>query len=296
MTGTRTGALRIAAAAVPAAWLLAFLLVPFLIVVKISLSESVVAQPPYTPMTSLEGDQLALLLKFESYRYLLEDSLYLKAFVSSLKIAFFSTLLALLIGYPLAYYIAGTSRRRQNILLMLIILPFWTSFLLRIYAWVGLLGSRGLLNSLLQAAGIIDEPLRILHTDLAVYIGIVYTYLPFMVLPLYASLSRIEAPLLEASADLGAGALTTFLRVTWPLSLPGVAAGSMLVFIPAIGEFVIPELLGGPQTLMIGKVLWGEFFSNRDWPVAAAVATVMIALLVLPIMFMPQRFLSRRAG
>ena len=294
MTGSRMKIPAIAVAAVPIVWLLIFLVVPLLIVVKISFSEAIIAQPPYTPMISAGEDQIALLFKFESYRYLVEDSLYLKAFVSSVTIAFFSTLLTLIFGYPLAYYIARASRLRQNIMLVLVILPFWTSFLLRIYAWVGFLGSRGPLNSLLMAAGIIDEPLRILHTDLAVYIGIVYTYLPFMVLPLYASLSRIETPLLEASADLGAGALTTFWKVIGPLSLPGVVAGSMLVFIPVVGEFVIPELLGGPQTLMIGKVVWGEFFANRDWPLAAAVTTVMILVLVLPIMLMPQRLLSRQ--
>ena len=296
MNGRSAPGLRLAATLVPAAWLLAFLLLPLLIVVKVSLSGMTIAQPPYTPMVSIGDGQLALLLKFESYRYLISDAIYIRALLSSLSIAFTSTLLTLLIGYPLAYCIARADRRWQNILLMLVILPFWTSFLLRIYAWVGFLGSRGPLNSLLLATGIIDEPLRILHTDLAVYIGIVYTYLPFMVLPLYVSLSRVETPLLEASADLGAGALTTFLRVTWPLSLPGVAAGSMLVFVPAVGEFVIPELLGGPQTLMIGKVLWGEFFSNRDWPTAAAVAVIMIAMVLLPIMLIPRRLFAGETG
>jgi putrescine transport system permease protein len=229
---------------------------------------------------------MLLKLHFSNYAYLLEDSLYISAYWSSIKVAFFSTLIALLVAYPMAYYIARTSERRRNILLMLIILPFWTSFLLRVYAWIGILKTKGIINMVLLSLGIIDEPLIMMQTNFAVYVGIVYTYLPFMVLPLFTNLVKLDGALLEASSDLGANPVTTFFKITLPLSVPGIIAGSMLVFIPVVGEFVIPALLGGPDTLMIGKVLWSEFFSNRDWPVASAVAIVMLVLLVIPIMLL----------
>ena len=206
-----------------------------------------------------------------------------------MKIAFVSAVLALLVGYPMAYFIARSPEPWRSLLLMLVILPFWTSFLLRVYAWQGFLRSNGVINNFLLWIGIIDQPLVMLQTDFAVYVGIVYTYLPFMILPLYANLVKLDESLLEASADLGARPLATFFHVTLPLSMPGVIAGFMLVFIPAIGEFVIPELLGGPDTLMIGRVLWDEFFSNRDWPVASAVAIAMLVVLVVPIMLAAQR-------
>jgi putrescine transport system permease protein len=212
-----------------------------------------------------------------------EDPLYTIAYLKSLRIAGISTLVCLLLGYPMAYAIARTRDSLRNLLLMLIILPFWTSFLIRVYAWIGILKSNGLLNNLLLYLGVIDHPLTLLHTDFAVYLGIVYSYLPFMVLPLYATLSRMDLTLLEAAADLGCRPWEAFLKVTLPLSLPGIIAGCMLVFIPAVGEFVIPDLLGGPDSLMIGKVMWTEFFSNRDWPAASAVAVVMLALLVVPL-------------
>ena len=210
----------------------------------------------------------------------------MNAYLNSIKIALISTIIALLIGYPIAYYIARSSESRRNMLLMLIILPFWTSFLLRVYAWIGFLKSNGVVNNFLLRTGLISEPLVMLQTDFAVYIGIVYNYLPFMILPLYANLVKLDSTLLEASSDLGARPIVTFFTVTLPLSFPGIIAGSMLVLIPTIGEFVIPSLLGGPDTLMIGRVLWDEFFSNRDWPVASAVAIAMLVVLVIPIMIL----------
>ena len=216
----------------------------------------------------------------------MQDSLYVSAYLESIKIALISTIFCLLIGYPMAYYIARSPEQTRNILLMLVILPFWTSFLLRVYAWIGILKSNGLINNALMSLGIIQSPLTMMQTDFAVYVGIVYTYLPFMILPLYANLVKLDNDLLDASADLGSKPLTTFLTVTLPLSAPGILAGSMLVLVPVIGEFVIPALLGGPDTLMIGRVLWDEFFSNRDWPVASAVAIVMLLLMVIPIMAM----------
>ncbi|MEM7210660.1 MAG: ABC transporter permease subunit [Pseudomonadota bacterium] len=272
--------------AVPMVWLLIFFLAPFLVVLKISFAELARARPPYTPLFSWEDGRLIIELSFYNYAYLWEDSLYIVAYLSSMKIAFVSTVFALLVGYPMAYVIARSSEPWRSVLLMLVILPFWTSFLLRVYAWIGLLKGNGLLNSFMISIGLIDQPLVILQTDAAVYIGIVYTYLPFMILPLYANLSKLDMSLLEASADLGAKPWVAFLTVTLPLSLPGIIAGSMLVFIPAIGEFVIPALLGGPDTLMIGKVLWTEFFNNRDWPVASAVAIAMLIVIVAPIMWL----------
>jgi putrescine transport system permease protein len=270
--------------ALPYVWLLVFFLLPFVIVLKISLAEAVLARPPYSPLWQyLEDGYLQIQLHLGNYSRLWEDPLYLVAYLNSLKIAAVSTLVCLLIGYPMAYGIARTRGQLRNLLLMLIILPFWTSFLIRVYAWIGILKGNGLLNNMLIALGLIDEPLALLHTDFAVYVGIVYSYLPFMVLPLFATLARMDNTLLEAAADLGCRPWKAFLTVTLPLSLPGIIAGSMLVFIPAVGEFVIPDLLGGPDSLMIGKVLWTEFFSNRDWPSAAAVAVVMLVLLVVPL-------------
>lgn len=272
--------------AVPLLWLLVFFLIPFLVVAKISLSEAAIAMPPYVPL--LEWDELRaiLTLNFGNFAFLLDDPLYLNAYVSSLRIAFVSAVLTLLVGYPMAYFIARAKEPWRSLLLMLVILPFWTSFLLRVYAWQGFLRSNGVINNFLLWTGVIDQPLVMLQTDFAVYLGIVYTYLPFMILPLYANLVKLDEALLEASADLGGRPLSTFFHVTLPLSMSGVIAGFMLVFVPAIGEFVIPEMLGGPDTLMIGRVLWNEFFSNRDWPVASAVAIAMLVVLVVPIMLL----------
>ncbi len=272
---------------VPLWWLIIFFLIPFAVVAKISFSEAVIARPPYTPLISWTSEGALLLkLNLANYGYLLEDSLYLSAYLSSIKVAFFSTLIALLVSYPMAYYIARAPERKRNILLMLVILPFWTSFLLRVYAWIGILKGNGVINNVLMSLGITSDPIIMLQTNFAVYVGIVYTYLPFMILPLFTNLVKLDDALLEASADLGARPMTTFFKVVLPLSIPGMIAGSMLVFIPVIGEFVIPALLGGPDTLMIGKVLWNEFFSNRDWPVASAVAMVLLALLMIPIVMM----------
>ncbi len=274
--------------AVPLLWLLLFFLIPFLVVAKISVSEAAIARPPYTPLLDWDPDALTaiLTLNFSNYAFLFDDPLYVNAYLSSLKIAFVSAALALVVGYPMAYYIARSPEGRRSLLLTLVILPFWTSFLLRVYAWQGFLRSNGVINNFLIWTGIIDTPLVMLQTNGAVYLGIVYTYLPFMILPLYATLVKLDESLLEASADLGGRPLATFVHVTLPLSMPGIIAGFMLVFVPAIGEFVIPELLGGPNTLMIGRVLWNEFFANRDWPVASAVAIAMLVALVIPIMLL----------
>lgn len=269
----------------PYAWLVVFFLVPFLIVLKISLSEPQFAQPPYAPLFDW-GEDLALeiRLNFGNYVFLASDRLYLVAYLNSIKIAFFSTLICLVVGYPMAYAIARARPAWRTGLLMLIILPFWTSFLIRVYAWIGILGDNGVINNLLIWLGIVGQPIQMLQTDFAVYVGITYSYLPFMILPLFATLQRLDDSLLEAAADLGCPPWRTFLTITLPLSLPGIVAGSLLVFIPAVGEFVIPALLGGPDTVMIGRVLWDEFFANRDWPVASAVAIVVVLLLVAPIM------------
>ncbi len=275
--------------AVPYAWLLCLFLVPFGIVLKISLSDVVLAMPPYVPSFAWEEGLARVIaqlaeLDFENYLWLAGDSLYINSYLSSLRIAAVSTLLTLLVAFPLAYGMARAPTGLRSVLVMLLILPFWTSFLIRVYAWIGILKKEGLLNLALMALGILDEPLTIHNTTVAVYIGIVYSYLPFMALPIYASLVRLERDLLEAAADLGASPSRAFWEVTAPLALPGVVAGCFLVFIPAVGEFVIPDLLGGSQTLMIGKTLWSEFFNNRDWPVASAVAVVLLLLLVVPIM------------
>ena len=268
---------------VPFLWLVLFFLLPFIIVLKISFAAADVAIPPYTEIFAYAEQQLQVVINLSNYIFLSEDDLYWAAYAGSLRIAFFSTLLCLLIGYPMAYAIARARKDLQTVLLLLIMMPTWTAILIRVYAWMGILSSNGILNGLLQGMGLIDEPLRILNTDLAVYIGVVYSYLPFMILPLYANLVKHDLSLLEAASDLGARNLTSFWKITVPLSKNGIIAGCMLVFIPVVGEFVIPELLGGPETLMIGKVLWQEFFNNRDWPVASALAVVMLAILLVPI-------------
>jgi putrescine transport system permease protein len=277
----------------PYGWLLLFFLLPLAIVLKISLSESVTAVPPYAPLAEwVDYATLQIRLTLANFQLLLEDDLYLVAYLNSIKIAAISTFIALILGYGMAYGIACSAPRWRYLLLMLIIIPFWTSFLIRVYAMIGFLKDTGLVNNLLMGLGIIDQPLTIMYTPWAVYIGIVYSYLPFMVLPIYAALDRMDPSLIEAAGDLGARPWKTFLRVTLPLSMPGVIAGSLLVFIPAVGEFVIPELLGGLGTPMIGKLLWADFFTNRDWPVASAVAVAMLALLVIPLMAF-DRFANR---
>jgi putrescine transport system permease protein len=280
---------RLASALVPALpylWLVAFFLVPFLIVLRISLSDPATAQPPYRPLLDLaagwEGVTSFLgALDGENYTTLLGDPLYVEAALSSLRIAAISTALLLLVGYPIAYAMARAPAGWRPILLALVILPFWTSFLIRVYAWIGILRPEGFLNAALQGLGL--PTVQILNTETAVHIGLVYAYLPFMVLPLYATLERLDRTLVDAALDLGATPLRAFWTITAPLSLPGVLAGSLLCFIPIVGEFVVPDLLGGSETLMIGRTLWSEFFSNRDWPLASAVAIVLLVLLVVPI-------------
>lgn len=282
--------------ALPFLWLLVFFMLPFVIVLKLSVAEIAVAIPPYTPLFEwAEGIYLKISLSFESYQLLYEDSLYTKAYLNSIKIAGISTLLTLLIGYPMAYAMARAPKHWRGTLLMLVILPFWTSFLIRVYAWIGILKNQGLLNLLLLKIGVISQPLTILNTDLAVYIGIVYSYLPFMILPLYANLEKLDASLLEAASDLGCKPIKAFWSITIPLSIPGIVAGCFLVFIPAVGEFVIPDLLGGSDTLMIGKTLWVEFFNNRDWPLASAVAVLLLLILIVPIMLF-QKFQEKAAA
>ncbi|MEL6503829.1 MAG: ABC transporter permease subunit [Pseudomonadota bacterium] len=286
----------------PYIWLLIFFLAPFVLVGKISLSEPAIAQPPYRPTfdwaDGIAGWWGALkAFSIANYTFLTEDALYWKSYLSSLQIAAIATLITLAIGYPLALGMARAPRSLRPVLLMLVILPFWTSFLIRVYAWIGILKKEGLLNQLLLSLGLISEPLTLLNTNIAVYIGIVYSYLPFMVLPLYANLEKQDHTLLEAAADLGASRIKAFWTITWPLSLPGVIAGSFLVFIPAVGEFVIPSLLGGSDTLMIGRVMYDEFFQNRDWPVSSAVAIVLLLILIVPIMlFQRSEARAREAG
>ncbi|WP_028884201.1 ABC transporter permease subunit [Taylorella asinigenitalis] len=267
----------------PFAWLVLFLLVPFFIVLKISFSESLFGQPPYSPLIQFQDWILNLTLHFESYVTIFTDSLFIRAYLSSLKMAAITTILCVLIGYPMAYYIARSKESVRNILMLLVILPFWTSLLLRVYAWIGILRNEGLLNNFLLWLGIIDSPLEIYRTDIAVYIGLVYTYLPFFILPLYTNLLKLDQTLLDAAYDLGAKPFSAFLNVTLPLSMPGVISGAMLVFIPTVGEYVIPELLGGTDTYMIGRVMWDQYFTDANWPAAAAVAIVMILILLIPL-------------
>lgn len=274
--------------AMPYSWLLALFLIPFVIVLKISLSDAAIARPPYVPVLELSEGWAAVRaffaeLDFENFIWLTEDELYWRAYLSSLRIAAIATFLTLLVGYPVALAMAKAPPAWRPTLMMLIILPFWSSFLIRVYAWIGILQSEGYLNQMLLWLGVISEPLTMLNTPFAVYIGIVYTYLPFMILPIYAALDRMDGSLIEAAEDLGCSRTSAFWLVTIPLSRNGIIAGCFLVFIPALGEFVIPSLLGGSGTLMIGKVLWEEFFSNRDWPVASAVAVVLLLILVVPI-------------
>ncbi|HEY8572447.1 ABC transporter permease [Phenylobacterium sp.] len=265
------------AALAPCLWLALFFAFPFALVAKLSLSDSVLAMPPYAPaMPSFEG------LDLETYARLASDRLYFDAYASSLRFAAAATAILLVIGYPIAYGMSRFPPRARSALVLAVILPFWTSFLIRIYAWIAILKPAGVLNAALGALGI--PPLALINTDAAVIIGLVYAYLPFMVLPLYAVLERQDPGLLEAAQDLGASRLQAFWRVTFPLSLPGVAAGALLCFIPMVGEFVIPDLLGGSGTLMLGKTIWTEFFANRDWPAASAVAIVLLATLVAPIL------------
>ncbi|MDP3814512.1 ABC transporter permease subunit [Pseudomonas sp.] len=268
---------------VPFLWLFMFFLLPFIIVLKISFAEADVAIPPYTDVYTWAENKLAIFINLSNYIFLSEDALYLAAYLGSLKMATVSTLICLVVGFPMAYAIARADKEKQMVLLLLIMMPTWTAILIRVYAWMGILSNNGLLNSVLQGIGLIDEPLQILNTNIAVYIGVVYSYLPFMVLPLFANLVKHDPSLLEAAADLGSSTYNSFWKITVPLAKNGIIAGCMLVFIPVVGEFVIPELLGGPETLMIGKVLWQEFFNNRDWPVASALAVVMLAILIIPI-------------
>jgi putrescine transport system permease protein len=278
----------------PYAWLIAFFLLPFLIVMKISLSQTAIAQPPYLPvfdpLAGWEGfKEFIGGLSLEGYASILADPLYFWSYLKSIEIAAISTAILLLIGYPVAYALVRAPRRWQGVLVLLVVLPFWTSFLIRVYAWINILQHDGLLNQALIALRIIDAPVSWLATDHAVYIGIVYSYFPFMVLPLYAALERMDETLLEAAADLGCPPWRAFLRVTVPLSLPGIVAGCLLCFIPITGEFVIPDLLGSSRTAMIGQTLWLEFFGNRDWPVASALAVVLLIILLTPIMIYRQR-------
>lgn len=278
---------------VPYLWLLFFFFIPFIIVFKISMSQSAIAMPPYTPVLDFTDGISGFFagfrdLNFDNYVWLTQDALYFKAYVTSVIIAAVSTILTLLVGFPIAYGMARAPATIRPTLLMLVILPFWTSFLIRVYAWIGILKPEGLLNQLLLSLHVINQPLIILNTYTAIFIGIVYSYLPFMVLPLYSSLEKMDYSLIEAAKDLGCPPTSAFWKITFPLSLPGVIAGCLLVFIPAVGEFVIPDLLGGSQTLMIGKTLWNEFFANRDWPVSSAVAVILLLLLIVPIMLFQQ--------
>ncbi len=273
--------------AIPWLWLAIFFLLPFVFVLKISISEALLAQPPYdTILREVDEGLITLKINFGNYLLLFEDSLYFEALLGSLEVASISTLLCLLIGYPMAYGIATAPKAWRLPLLMLIVLPFWTSFLIRVYAWIGLLKANGLINAALMSIGVIDAPLDILYTNTAVFIGVVYNYLPFLILPLYATLVRLDRTLLEAAADLGCPPWRQFISITLPQSMPGILAGCMLVFIPVMGEFVIPDLLGGPDTLMLGKLMWMEFFNNKDWPLASALAVVLLVILVVPFIVM----------
>lgn len=277
------------AVAVPYLWLLVFFLAPFAIILKISLADPVIAQPPFTP-TFDEGGNFSGTA--DNFRFLLTDKLYVITYLRSVVMAALATLGCLLLGFPMAYGIARSNPATRSLLLLMVVLPFWISFLLRVYAWMGLLNNYGVINNFLMWLGIVDQPIQMMYTDFAVFIGLTYSYLPFMILPLYASLERMDMDLIEAAQDLGASRARAFWDVTWPLARPGVIAGCLLVFIPAIGEYVIPYLLGGPESLLIGRVLFDEFFVNRDWPLASAVAIVLLLLLVIPIVLL-QRYQAR---
>ncbi|MCC8405460.1 ABC transporter permease subunit [Paraburkholderia sp. MMS20-SJTN17] len=273
---------RTAVVAGPFFWLLLFFLVPFLLVVKISFADSQLGIPPYTQLVKFAEGALHITLDLSHYAFLLTDSLYFATYVNSVVVAAISTVLCLLIGYPMAYYIARSNAGTRNLLMMAVMLPFWTSFLIRVYAWIGILKNNGLLNNFLMSIGLIHSPIELYHTNTAVYIGMVYSYLPFLVMPLYAHLVKMDLTLLEAAYDLGAKPWKAFWQITLPLSKNGIIAGCLLVFIPAVGEYVIPELLGGANTLMIGRVMWNEFFDNADWPMASAVTCAMVLLLLVP--------------
>ena len=279
----------------PYAWLLLFFLAPFAIVLKISFADPIIARPPFTPLFDWAEDaEQIIYVTFDNFRFLFNDRLYVLTYISSFKFAFFSTLICLFVGYPMAYGIARSKTSTRNILLLLVILPFWTSFLLRVYAWMGILNQHGVANNVLLALGLTDQPIQFLYTDFAIYVGIVYSYLPFMILPLYANLERLELDLAEAAADLGCKPRQVFWDITLPLSRPGIYAGCLLVFIPTMGEYVIPALLGGPDNLMAGRVLYDEFFFNRDWPVSSAVAIVLLSVLV-PLFVLLHYLQSREA-
>ena len=279
------------AVAIPYLWLLIFFLAPFAIILKISVADPIMAQPPFTPAFDDAG---GLQISADNYAFLLTDKLYAITYLKSVLMALSATALCLLLGFPIAYGIARAESGTRNILLLLIVLPFWISFLLRVYAWMGLLNNYGVINNLLMWLGITEQPIPMMYTDFAIYIGLVYSYLPFMILPLYATLERMNLDLVEAAQDLGATSSRAFWDITWPLARPGVIAGSLLVFIPATGEYVIPYLLGGPESLLIGRVLFDEFFVNRDWPLASAVAIVLVVLVVVPIVLL-QRYQAKAA-
>ncbi len=271
------------AVAAPYLWLLVFFLAPFAIIFKISLADPILAQPPYSPSFDSDGSPL---LTIKNYAFLFTDKLYAITYLRSVVMALITTLLCLLLGFPMAYGIARSGPATRSLLLLLIVLPFWISFLLRVYAWMGLMNNHGIINNLLIWLGVVDQPLQIMYTDFATAVGLVYSYLPFMILPLYATLERMDLDLVDAAQDLGATRSRAFLDITWPLAKPGTIAGCLLVFIPAMGEYVIPYLLGGPDSLFIGRVLFDEFYSNRDWPLASAVAIILLMLLVLPIVLL----------
>ena len=295
MTGlSRLG--RLVLIGVPFVWLALFFLLPLLIVVRISLAESIIGIPPYTPLFAEDGGGLKLHVTLANFVLIAGDDLYLRAYLGSFVNALLATVLCLLAGYPIAYAIARARGSRRQLFLFLVMLPFWTSFLIRVYAWIAILQPNGFLNEILSVLGLISAPLPLLNNQFSVELGLVYSYLPFMILPIYGSLSALDQTFVEAAADLGARPRAVFLGVSLPLTLPGIAAGSLLVLIPAIGEFVIPDLLGGPDALMIGKVLWDEFFNNRDWPVASAVAVVLVAALAIPLLAAQRVLAGARAA
>ena len=279
---------------IPAIWLLCFLLLPFLFTLKMSVAETILATPPYTPLITFKHHAIEILIELNNYLFVLTHGSIFLAFLSSVRIAFFTTLMCVLIGYPLAYAIANSSPRAQSVLFLMVILPYWTSFLLRAYAWIILLQNNGIINQLLQKLHITQVPVRMIYNDFSVYIGLLYGYLPFFVLPLYATLIKLDRDVLEAAYDLGSPPWRAFLKVTLPLSLPGVIAGALLVFIPCVGEVVIPQILGGINTLMIGNVIWQEFFIGNNWGLAAALAIMMLILLVVPVVWL-QRLQHKRS-